>query len=179
MENVPLRYGVNILEAGWGRRHDPNHLAYQAELIDCGDSGKGPLTFFAYEWINPRRGIRVKEIRLKASTGFRNVDGHAAPENPLLLAARERGKETHTARTETAERCHQMITKPSLDYAKMEVKENQVMTGIQFVTDHKGRKTAVLIDLKKHRELWEDFWDGLVSESRRKEKPTRSTVLTV
>jgi hypothetical protein len=44
------------------------------------------------------------------------------------------------------------------------------MTGIQFVTDHKGRKTAVLIDLKKHGRIWEDFWDGLVSESRRKEK---------
>ena len=44
------------------------------------------------------------------------------------------------------------------------------MTGIQFVTDDKGRKTAVLIDLKKHARLWEDLWDGLVSESRRKEK---------
>jgi hypothetical protein len=44
------------------------------------------------------------------------------------------------------------------------------MTGIQFVTDEKGRQTAVLIDLKKHRAIWEDFWDGLVSESRRKEK---------
>ena len=44
------------------------------------------------------------------------------------------------------------------------------MTGIQFVTDDKGRKTAVLIDLKKHGSLWEDFWDGLVSESRRNEK---------
>jgi hypothetical protein len=28
----------------------------------------------------------------------------------------------------------------------------------------------VLIDLKKHGAIWEDFWDGLVSESRRKEK---------
>jgi len=44
------------------------------------------------------------------------------------------------------------------------------MTGIQFVTDDKGRKTAVLIDLKRCGELWEEFWDGLVSESRRKEK---------
>jgi hypothetical protein len=52
----------------------------------------------------------------------------------------------------------------------MEIKETQAMTGIQFVTDDKGRKTAVLIDLKKHRALWEDFWDGLVSESRRNEK---------
>jgi hypothetical protein len=36
---------------------------------------------------HPRRGIRVKEIRLNVSTRFRNVDGHTAPENPLLLAA--------------------------------------------------------------------------------------------
>jgi hypothetical protein len=27
------------------------------------------------------------------------------------------------------------------------------MTGIQFVTDEKGRKTAVLIDLKKHKAI--------------------------
>jgi hypothetical protein len=52
----------------------------------------------------------------------------------------------------------------------MKVKEIRSMTGIQFVTDDKGRKTAVLIDLKKHGALWEDFWDGIVSESRRKEK---------
>jgi hypothetical protein len=44
------------------------------------------------------------------------------------------------------------------------------MNGIQYVTDDKGKKTAVLIDLKKHGAIWEDFWDGLVSESRRKEK---------
>jgi hypothetical protein len=44
------------------------------------------------------------------------------------------------------------------------------MSGIQFITDEKGRKTAAVIDLKKHGALWEDFWDGLISESRRKEK---------
>jgi hypothetical protein len=44
------------------------------------------------------------------------------------------------------------------------------MTGIQFVTDGKGRKVAVQIDLKKHGAIWEDFWDGLISESRRKER---------
>jgi len=44
------------------------------------------------------------------------------------------------------------------------------MTGIQFVTDEKGRKVAVQIDLKKHGERLEDFWDGLISESRRNEK---------
>ena len=44
------------------------------------------------------------------------------------------------------------------------------MTGIQFVTDEKGRKVAVQIDLKKHRALWEDIEDVLVSQSRRHEK---------
>lgn len=44
------------------------------------------------------------------------------------------------------------------------------MTGIQFLTDEKGRKVAVQIDLREHRALWDDFYDGLVSERRRNEK---------
>jgi hypothetical protein len=44
------------------------------------------------------------------------------------------------------------------------------MNGIQFLTDEKGRKVAVQLDLKKHRELWEDIEDVLVSRSRRHEK---------
>ena len=45
------------------------------------------------------------------------------------------------------------------------------MSGIQFVTDEKGRKVAVQIDLKKHREPFGKT-SGTVSclESRRKEK---------
>jgi len=44
------------------------------------------------------------------------------------------------------------------------------MTGIQFITDEKGRKMAAVIDLKKHKSLWEDIEDVLVSRSRRHEK---------
>jgi hypothetical protein len=43
------------------------------------------------------------------------------------------------------------------------------MEGIQFVTDDKGRKTAVLIDLKKYGELWEDFYDSLIAKQRMNE----------
>jgi hypothetical protein len=50
------------------------------------------------------------------------------------------------------------------------LKDNGALIGIRFVTDDKGRKLAVLIDLKKHGAIWEEIWDGLVSESRRKEK---------
>ncbi len=41
------------------------------------------------------------------------------------------------------------------------------MNGIHYVTDGKGRKTAVMIDLKKYGAVWEDFCDGLVAEARR------------
>jgi hypothetical protein len=44
------------------------------------------------------------------------------------------------------------------------------MTGIQFVTDENGRKVGVLIGLKTHGAIWEDFSDGLISEARREEK---------
>jgi hypothetical protein len=48
------------------------------------------------------------------------------------------------------------------------------MTGIQFVTDDKGRKVAVQIDLKKYGPMLEDFWDGLVSESAAVSRPACS-----
>jgi hypothetical protein len=50
------------------------------------------------------------------------------------------------------------------------LREQAFMTGIQFITDEAGQKTAVVIDLKKHKALWEDLQDVLVSRSRRHEK---------
>lgn len=44
-----------------------------------------------------------------------------------------------------------------------------VMEGIRFVIDGKGKKTAVLIDLKKYSELWEDFYDSLIARLRANE----------
>ena len=44
------------------------------------------------------------------------------------------------------------------------------MKGVSFLTDEKNNKIAVQIDLKKNGELWEDFYDAMVSYSRRKEK---------
>ena len=43
------------------------------------------------------------------------------------------------------------------------------MKGIQFVVDDSGKKRAVLIDLSEWGEIWEDFSDVLVSESRKDE----------
>ncbi len=40
------------------------------------------------------------------------------------------------------------------------------MQGIQFVTDEKGQKIAVQINLKKLGEVWEDFYDNLLFQQR-------------
>jgi hypothetical protein len=48
--------------------------------------------------------------------------------------------------------------------------DNRGMSGFQYVTDEKGRKVAVQIDLKKFGEIWEDIEDVLVSRSRRQER---------
>ncbi|RME95524.1 MAG: hypothetical protein D6766_03090 [Verrucomicrobia bacterium] len=40
------------------------------------------------------------------------------------------------------------------------------MKGVQYVVDENGRKTAVVIDLKRHAALWEDFCDVAVARSR-------------
>lgn len=41
--------------------------------------------------------------------------------------------------------------------------------GFQYVTDEKGRKTAVILDLRRHARIWEDVYDSMVVEARRGE----------
>jgi len=43
------------------------------------------------------------------------------------------------------------------------------MKGVQFLVDNKGNKTAVLIDLKRNADLWEDFYDLALARSRKEE----------
>lgn len=43
------------------------------------------------------------------------------------------------------------------------------MKGIQFVSDDKGQEVAVLIDLREHGKLWEDFCDRIIAKERTKE----------
>lgn len=46
--------------------------------------------------------------------------------------------------------------------------------GINFLVDEGNEKQAVVIDLKKHRDLWEDFYDTLLTKNR--EKDPRETL---
>ena len=43
------------------------------------------------------------------------------------------------------------------------------MKGVQFVVDERGRKTGVVIDLRKNRDLWEDIFDRAVARNRERE----------
>jgi hypothetical protein len=43
------------------------------------------------------------------------------------------------------------------------------MKGIQYLTNEQGDRTAVVIDLKKYRDLWEDFQDAIIAKMREKE----------
>ena len=44
-----------------------------------------------------------------------------------------------------------------------------MIKGIQYIVDDLGKKKSVILDLEKWGDCWEDFYDILVSESRRNE----------
>jgi PHD/YefM family antitoxin component YafN of YafNO toxin-antitoxin module len=43
------------------------------------------------------------------------------------------------------------------------------MNGVQFIVDSQGKKTAVLIDLKRYGSLWEDIYDNWLAQKRKNE----------
>ena len=54
-------------------------------------------------------------------------------------------------------------------YGNLQPVRRTSMKGIQFVTDSDGEKTAVLIDLRQHGDVWEDFYDLLLAQARQDE----------
>ena len=80
VETVPVRYAVNILEEGWGRSHNPRNVAYEAELVE---RGKSDQTFFAYEWLNPRFGKPVRQIRLRGTSAVASSRGQPEETTPF------------------------------------------------------------------------------------------------
>jgi hypothetical protein len=43
------------------------------------------------------------------------------------------------------------------------------MKGVSYLIDDQGKKTAVILDLRKHRRIWEDMYDRMLIETRRNE----------
>jgi hypothetical protein len=91
---IPIRYGVNIAEWNWAKRTSAHDYCYGADAVALGGAGGDAITFFAFEWKNPRLGKRIEEIRLKGTTGFRGGDpdftnnfGPVIPSNAVMLKA--------------------------------------------------------------------------------------------
>jgi hypothetical protein len=85
---------VNILEWNWDQRVSARDYCYNADAVEVGSRAAKDVTFFAYEWINPRLGKVVQEIRLRGTSGFRggsddydNTQGSAIASNAVMLAA--------------------------------------------------------------------------------------------
>jgi hypothetical protein len=47
--------------------------------------------------------------------------------------------------------------------------KREKLKGVDYVVDERGEKKAVIIDLRRHRGLWEDFHDTLVAKNREDE----------
>ena len=91
---IPIRYGVNIQEWNWQQRTSARDYCYGADAIAAGQDAHHAITFFAFEWKNPRLGKVIQEIRLKGSTGFRGGDpnyvnsfGPVIGKNAVILKA--------------------------------------------------------------------------------------------
>jgi hypothetical protein len=84
---IPIRYGVNIREWGGGKDRARRGTVYWGDAVRVGGQQDAPVTFFAYEWANPRLGKVVKEVRLHGSRGFIDTEGKVIPENAVILRA--------------------------------------------------------------------------------------------
>jgi hypothetical protein len=88
---IPVQYGVNILDWRWKQRmeafekpkskYSQNQYAYLAPSVLCSAESAEPVTFFAFEWQNPRYGKTIKEINLKSVAYGKNN------ENSIILLA--------------------------------------------------------------------------------------------
>ncbi len=91
---VPIRYGVHLREWNWNKIASVNNHCYNADPVTVGTELGDTVTFWAYEWLNPRIGKVVKEVRLRGTTGFQggaedfsNSAGPVIDSNVVILAA--------------------------------------------------------------------------------------------
>jgi hypothetical protein len=80
---LPVRSAVNILH--WSRAKDSTAHPYQTAAVDLTAADGRPVTFYRWEWTNPRFGKVIREVRLKGSSGFLRSDGTTIS-NGILLA---------------------------------------------------------------------------------------------
>lgn len=110
---VPVQYGVNILEMhpGGEDRIDKNEgetgspqnvYSYNADPVICSSEGSPvPVTFFAFEWVNPRFGKKVREVNLCGTVDYQATQtNYGVPEykpmksNAIMLGGLTKVKKT-------------------------------------------------------------------------------------
>jgi hypothetical protein len=80
---VPIRYGWNILE--W--EQSEGKCLYGGDSVNCSMPGEAKaITFYAFEWVNPRFGRKIIEVNLKGSSGFYGFD-EVIKDNAVVTAA--------------------------------------------------------------------------------------------
>lgn len=111
--SVPIQYGVNILEwnPGEENRLDKNEgetgspqnvYCYSADPVNCSSGlNSKSLIFFAFEWVNPRFGKKIKEVNLCGTVNYQATQtDYGKPEykpmksNAILLAGLSKVKKT-------------------------------------------------------------------------------------
>ena len=103
--NVPIQYGVNILEWNSGNENSfdkregetgspQNVYCYKADPIKCSSNEKeNQITFYAFEWVNPRFGKIIKEVNLYGTVNYQTTEPASNPKtnpmksNAIILAA--------------------------------------------------------------------------------------------
>jgi len=79
---IPVQYGVNIrewnpgaeerLDKREGETGSPQNMyCYEADPVSSSsDIINNPITFFAYEWVNPRFGKKIREISMHGTINY-------------------------------------------------------------------------------------------------------------
>jgi len=101
---VPIQYAVNILEYNPEKKmldkmkamtgSSQTIVCSQADPVNCSSSVKdNPITFYAFEWVNPRFGKKIKEVNLHGTENyqtllehFSSVDTEPMKSNAIILA---------------------------------------------------------------------------------------------
>lgn len=88
IETVPVRYAVNILERSWraGKRSGDEQAGDFSWCPEATPIPVGQEMFFAYEWVNPRFGKKIREVRLRQTSNLTDLVYHRPyPPNPITL----------------------------------------------------------------------------------------------
>ncbi len=94
LDTIPIRYGVNIAELGWAKQNSAENYCYGADPLPIAATDSSKVTFFAFEWVNPRLGKIIRELRIRGTHHFKGADpdftnnyGPVIPSNAVILKA--------------------------------------------------------------------------------------------